>query len=275
MNALATAIYCGRQCVPAPDPADRGLAYGDGVFETVLLHAGQRVWWPAHLERLARGAAALGIAMPDVAWLEAQVHALCGQAPARAVFKLILSAGAGGRGYARAEPAEPTLLLSLHDAPAPVSVPLALRWCDTRMAIQPALAGIKHLNRLEQVLARAEWRDAGIHEGLMLDTEDRVACATAANVFALIGGRWLTPPVHRRGVAGVARAWVLAHAPQAAEAELTRTELESAEALFLCNAVRGILPVGSLGRQRWAPHPSLNELRRCLGRAEPAFQTGS
>jgi 4-amino-4-deoxychorismate lyase len=274
VSALATAVYRGRQRIAAPDPADRGLAYGDGLFETVLVFAHQAVWWPAHWARLARGAAALGFGLPQREWLEAELGPLLSSAPDNAVLKLILTRGAGGRGYAADPELEPTLVLSVHAAPPQPAGPLVLRWCDTRLAIQPVLAGIKHLNRLEQVLARAEWRDPAIHEGLMLDTEGRVACATAANVFARIGGRWLTPPVHRRGVAGVARAWVLANAPDAAEAELTAADVESAEALFLCNAVRGILPVGRLGQKHWAPHPALDDLRRRLGRDEPAFDPG-
>lgn len=275
MSALATLIFRGTQRTGAIDAADRGLAYGDGLFETALVHDGLVVWWPAHLARLSEGAARLHIPMPDVAWLASQLAGFIAPAPARAVLKLVLTRGVGGRGYAAPEVVEPTLCLSLHAAPAIVPAPVALRWCDTRLAIQPALAGIKHLNRLEQVLARAEWTDPAIHEGLMLDAEGRLGCATAANVFALREGRWLTPPVQRRGVAGVARGWVLANEPGAAEAELSRAQVESADALFLCNAVRGILPVGRLGDRSWAPHPALAALQRRLGRSEPAFDPGS
>jgi 4-amino-4-deoxychorismate lyase len=275
MSALATVIYRGRERVAALDPADRGLAYGDGVFETVLVHARRAVWWLPHWNRLARGAARLGLGLPQREWLEAELGVLLPKAPDRAVLKLILSRGASGRGYAADPDAEPTLVISMHGVPATAAEPIVLRWCDTRVAIQPALAGIKHLNRLEQVLARAEWNEPGIHEGLMLDTEGRVAGATSANVFARIGDRWLTPPVTRRGIAGVARDWVLANVPEAGEAELSPADVESAEALFLCNAVRGILPVGSLGERRWAAHPALDQLRRRLARSEPAFDPGS
>jgi len=274
MSALATAIYRGTEAVPALDPAERGLAYGDGLFETLRVFGGQPVWWAQHLDRLARGAAVLGIPMPARDWLQARVRELLQAAPQDAVLKRVLTRGVGGRGYAAGALA-PTLVLSLHPAPALITTPLALRWCDTRMAIQPALAGLKHLNRLEQVLARREWSDPAIHEGLMLDIEDGVACATSANVFARVHGRWLTPPVDRRGVAGVARAWVLANVPDSGEAGFTRDSIESADSLFLCNAVRGILPVGSLGTRRWAPHPALAELQQLLGRAEPAFATRS
>lgn len=275
MSALASLLFRGTQRLDALDPADRGLAYGDGLFETALVHDGLVVWWPAHLARLSEGAARLRIPLPDVAWLTSQLAGFVARAPARAVLKLVLTRGVGGRGYAPPATVEPTLALSLHAAPARAAEPLALRWCDTRLSLQPALAGIKHLNRLEQVLARAEWSDPAIHEGLMLDADGQLGCATAANVFALHEGRWLTPPVQRRGVAGVARAWVLANEPAAAEAELSRAQVESAEALFLCNAVRGILPVGRLGDRSWAPHPALAALQRRLGRSEPAFHPGS
>ena len=275
MSALATAIYRGRERVAALDPGDRGLAYGDGLFETVLLQSQRAVWWPAHWARLARGAAALGIGLPQREWLEAELGTLLPAAPTRAVLKLVLTRGSGSRGYAAPDGMAPTLVLSVHAVPAPLPEAITVRWCETRLSIQPRLAGLKHLNRLEQVLARAEWSDPAVHEGLMLDADGRLGCATAANVFARVGGRWLTPPVDRRGVAGLARAWVLENVGGAAEAELDRGQVEAAEALFLCNAVRGILPVGSLGARRWAPHPALEALRRQLGRSEPAFDPGS
>ncbi|HBD20918.1 MAG TPA: aminodeoxychorismate lyase [Arenimonas sp.] len=271
MSALATAIYRGRERVPALDPADRGLAYGDGLFETMRVSGAAVPWWDAHLARLAHGAQRLGIPKPDTAWLAEAAAALLADAPSEAVLKLVLTRGVGGRGYAAPETPQPTLLLSVHPLPAPFDGPLTLRWCDTRLALQPRLAGLKHLNRLEQVLARAEWNDAAIHEGLVLDAAGRVTCATAANVFAFIGGRWLTPALHEAGVAGIARGWVLANAPGAQEAELRPADIESAGALFLCNAVRGILPVGRLGSIDWAPHPALDELRRRLRRDVPAF----
>lgn len=271
MSALATAIYRGHERVPAPDPADRGLAYGDGLFETMRVSGGVVPWWDAHAARLAKGARRLGIPTPDAAFLAGEAAALLATAPAGAVLKLVLTRGVGGRGYSPPEVTVPTLVLSVHPLPAPFEGPLTLRWCDTRLALQPRLAGLKHLNRLEQVLARAEWSDPGVQEGLMLDAAGRVTCATAANVFALVGGRWLTPALHEAGVAGIARGWVLANAPGAQEAELRPADIESAEALFLCNAVRGILPVGRLGSIAWAPHPALDELRRRLRRDVPAF----
>lgn len=268
---MSVRLYSGQRRIEALDPRDRGLAYGDGVFETILVHRGEPVWWNEHVRRLARGCEALGIRMPDAAFLRGEADALVA-GRARGVFKLILTRGVGERGYAPPPGTPPTLVLSLSDAPpAPPGDGLVLRWCDTRLAIQPRLAGIKHLNRLEQVLARAEWSDPSIHEGLLCDTAGCVVSATSANLFALVEDRWLTPPVAGCGVAGTCRDWLLGHVPGAAEATLSRLEIESAQALVLCNAVRGILPVAALGERRWAMPEATRGLVRALADAEPAF----
>lgn len=168
---------------------DRGLAYGDGLFETLLVHEGRAVWWDAHWRRLRWGAERLRIALPDERVVAAEASDLI-EGMTHGVLKCVLTRGSGGRGYAPPAEAEPMLVLSLHAPPAATpSQGLEVRWCDTRLALQPALAGIKHLNRLEQVMARMEWNAPSIHEGLMLDTDERVICATAGNVFARIGGR--------------------------------------------------------------------------------------
>ena len=268
MNAR---IYRGKLRVDAIDPRDRGLAYGDGVFETILFHRGEPVWWDAHAARMRRGCEALGIATPDPEFLRVQ----CAETIAsctRGVLKIVVTRGVGERGYAITADHEPTVMLSLGDAPPPSPVSgLTLRWCDTQLGIQPRLAGIKHLNRLEQVLARAEWNDPAIHEGLVCNTQGRVVSATAANLFLLRDSRWLTPPVVDCGVAGICRAWLLANVPGCVEAELGRADIESADAVILCNSVRGILPVAALGERRWALDPRVIALRRSLAVAEPGF----
>ncbi len=273
MNAR---IFVGDRRVEGVAADDRGLAYGDGLFETLRAYRGEAPWWDAHWARLERGAQRLRLPLPDQDFVRAQADAALEGVDA-GVLKLIVTRGSGGRGYAPAEAAEPAWILSAHPLPSALRDGLALRWCDTRLSIQPALAGIKHCNRLEQVLARAEWNDASASdrdadEGLMLDTEDNVVCATAANVFARIDGRWLTPRMDRCGVAGVCRAWVLSEL-NADESRLSRPQLESAETVFLCNAVRGILPVARLGERAWAPHPQVSVLRGHLAAAAPMFAT--
>jgi 4-amino-4-deoxychorismate lyase len=264
-------IFCGDRQVDGVAGDDRGLSYGDGVFETILVHRGEPVWWREHWQRFAKGAGALGISMPDDSFVRRHVESLI-SAGDRQVVKLILTRGSGGRGYAPPMDAAPTLVMSRHDAP-PSTPPegIRVRWCDTRLAIQPALAGLKHCNRLEQVLARAEWQDADFFEGLMCDTEGRVVGATAANLFVFGNGRWKTPGLHRCGVAGVARGWLLANLEPVEVSDLMPADVEAADAVFLCNAVRGILPVRQLGQRQWPRHAVVEQIRRQLAQALPAF----
>lgn len=264
-------IFVGRRAVNAVPAGDRGLAYGDGLFETMRSHRGTLPWWEAHWVRLCGGARRLGFALPDEALVQAEATALLDGADA--VLKLLVTRGTGGRGYAPPADNEPTWLLSCHPLPTPMPAGgVTLRWCDTRMSIQPVLAGLKHCNRLEQVLARREWADPAIHDGLMLDTDGHVVSATSANLFVLSHGRWLTPDVSRCGIAGVCRAWALAQLG-AGEVALRPADVERADALFVCNAVRGILLVARLGGRTWSPHPEVLALQRRLAGAHPAFAT--
>ncbi len=272
----------------------RGLAYGDGVFETMRAHRGAISWWSAHWARLAHGAKVLGIRLPSQALVEAERDALLRNAP-DAVIKLMLIRGSGGRGYAPDPDAAPLWWLSAHPLPSPSSPAVRLRWCETRLSAQPRLAGLKHCNRLEQVLAHAE-RDAlaglsdtdsgganvaACDDGLMRDESGAVIAATAANLFIYrderknssddrLASGWSTPRLDRCGIAGICRGWALT-ALNAREATLNPVDVESADAVFLCNAVRGILPVAQLGARRWSRHPALTEAQSRLAAAHPAF----
>jgi len=260
-------VFRGDERIDAVSPADRGLAYGDGLFETMRAWRGDVPWWDRHWARLAQGAHLLGIGLPDEVRVRDELRALP-DGPGR-VPKLLLTRGEGLRGYAPS-PGPATWVLSSHDAPAP-RARIALRWCETRLAVQPRLAGVKHCNRLEQVLARGEWpAGEGADEGLMLDATDHVASAIAGNVFALCDGQWRTPRLDRCGVHGVMRGWALP-ALGAIEARLSPTDIDAADALFVCNAVRGILEVERLGDRRWSPHPQVAALRHRLAADHPAF----
>jgi 4-amino-4-deoxychorismate lyase len=231
---------------------DRGFGYGDGLFETIRVAAGALPLWPYHLARLAAGCRRLGLAPPDAAALRLEVDVVRG-ADRDLVVKVIVTRGAGERGYAPPPNASPTRVVLA--APLPDTPPrsyrdgIAVRWCSMRLALQPALAGIKHLNRLEQVLARAEWSDPAIGEGLLCDGDGRAIGATAANLFAVCDGVLVTPGVDRCGVAGVLRAWMLdgaAGAPMVVR-DMLPAEVESASEVFVGNSVRGVLPVSRIG----------------------------
>lgn len=238
---------------------DRGLAYGDGLFETIRFVAGAAPLWAGHMARLARGALRLRLAAPAAAvWAAEAARVADGR---DCVVKLVLTRGSG-RGYGAAAASGARRIVQR--LPLPAFDPeayrhgLRLRWCRLRLAEQPALAGLKHLNRLEQVLARSEWRDRRIDEGLCMAADGRVVCATAANVFIVRDGTVATPALDRCGVAGVARAFLLARARRRWPVVVTAlrpADLEAADEVFLCNAVRGVMPVRALARWRWRPGP--------------------
>lgn len=270
---MSVRCFVGAVAVDSVPADDRGFAYGDGVFETMRAHAGAVPWWDAHWARLIRGAARLRMTLPDQDRVLAEAESLLGGAGG--VLKLVVSRGCGGRGYAPPAAATPTWVLSRHALPSPFPERLTLRWCDTRLGLQPALAGIKHCNRLEQVLARAEWDGAPepertADEGLMRSSDGEVVCATAANLFVLRGGRWRTPRIDRCGVAGICRQWLLG-AVDVEETVLQVADIETADAIFLCNAVRGILPVVRLGARNWPLHGQVIELQRRLAVVHPGF----
>jgi 4-amino-4-deoxychorismate lyase len=255
MNAAASATWHNGQRVDAlPSLAvdNRGLAYGDGLFETMAVRDGRVLLRERHLARLATGLARFGIAAPPADALAATLgEAAAGNAAA--CLKLIVTRGAGSRGYTPATDAPTEWLLQRlpWSPPRQDRPPAALRTSSVRLALQPLLAGLKHLNRLEQVLARREFPAPAHDEVLQLDAEGRVACASAANVFCLRDGRLRTPRVDRCGVAGVLRAEVLALSasgvlPPATEADLVPDDVYGADEVFLTSSLRGAWPVAAL-----------------------------
>ena len=252
---------------------DRGLAYGDGLFETTLCVAGKATLWSRHFERLISGCERLALPLPDARVLVHEIAQVAGDR-ARCVVKIVLTRGPGVRGYAPPAESAPTRVVSVSDEPSPHATGaaggIAVRWCSTRLGCNAALAGLKHLNRLEQVLARGEWTDDAFAEGLMRDTEDRVVCATAANLFVASGGRLHTPRVDRCGVAGVARRELIVTKPAGGEVvvrDMLAADVESADEVFLCNSVRGVMPVTRLGERTLAVGPITRAAQAALARA--------
>ena len=248
---------------------DRGLAYGDGLFESIRFVGAAAPLWPRHMQRLVESCRRLRMPAQDPARLWREALEVARGMP-QSVVRITLTRGVGERGYALPVSPQTTRVVAAFAPPQLAHEAYALgvrmRVCDIRLAEQPLLAGMKHLNRLEQVLARAEWSeqaiDAAIAEGVLCDQHGRVISATMANLFALIDGVLLTPALDRCGVAGVARAEVLAAYPQARTAELTLDALLGASEIFLSSSVRGILPVQSLGDRVYAPGSATRQLQQ-------------
>ncbi|BAN49521.1 aminodeoxychorismate lyase [Metapseudomonas resinovorans] len=246
---------------------DRGLAYGDGLFETIAVRAGRPPLLEYHLARLAEGCRRLGIAL-DLALMRTELLAFSAGL-GEGVAKLMITRGEGLRGYAPPPVALPRRILQSSAFPAypeaNAEQGVRLFPCATRLAEQPLLAGLKHLNRLEQVLARAEWQGGEFAEGLMRDQSGRVIEAVFSNLFLVRDGGLVTPDLSRCGVAGVMRAALLGSArAQGIEVDVRDVsygELLQADEVFLCNSLFGIWPVRSVTEQNWPVGPLTRKLQ--------------
>ena len=238
---------------------DRGLAYGDGVFRTLKIHQNKPVWWADHYAKLAHDCRALELACPDPNLLRFEVEAVTRELAEGAV-KIIVTRGEGARGYALSNPVSPTRIVMASTLPAhpqQATGGVNVRWCNLRLARQPQLAGIKHLNRLENVLARNEWRDPDIAEGLLCDDTGAVIGGTMSNLFIIREGRLHTPDLTQTGVDGVARLRILrAAALYGIDVRIRRLESEeilAADEVFLSNSIIGVWRVARLDDRQWKP----------------------
>lgn len=226
--------------------SDRAFGYGDGVFRTVRLVEGRVAAWSRHVQKLQADLSRLGLPPVDIGRVEADLMALGGRHP-DCVARITVSAGLSARGYRRT--ADAPLVTSVRATAVPawpagvVQAGIDLYLCRLRLADQPALAGVKHLNRLEQVLARAEWDDDRIAEGLTLDSAGHAICGTMSNLFIVEGDRLATPDLARCGVEGVQRARILDWARQrglaVAVEPLPVARVQAADSLVVCNSVIG------------------------------------
>jgi 4-amino-4-deoxychorismate lyase len=256
---------------------DRGLNYGDGLFETMRLHQGKIPLLARHLARLQADCQRIALPYPGEACITRDVEALAGGAAVDGIVRVVLTRGDGGRGYAPPPDARGRRIVALHPLAAAGPPSLSVGICETRLGRSPALGGMKHLGRLEQVLAAGEVAAAGWDEGLMLDESGQVIEATRHNLFFVRDGQLLTPPLPGCGVAGVMRALVLEALPSAGlaggEAQLRYHELHEIQEMLLCNAVAGVRPVNRIAGRRLGPASIIDSLRAPLAAAGVAWLT--
>ena len=228
---------------------DRGLQFGDGVFETIAVRDGRPVWLRDHLDRLHEACQRLRFRRsPDLPQLEQEAMQLC-RGQDEAVLKIIVTRGCSGSGYRTAD-GEPNRILLLNEGSrhnaivARVGIEAGI--CQQRLGVNPTLAGIKHLNRLEQVLGRMEC-EGRWQEGLMRDPEDNIVEGTMSNLFLVSGDRLVTPSLARAGVEGITRARILAIARRMGIhcdiRDVSADELATIDGMFVCNSLIGIWPV--------------------------------
>lgn len=241
---------------------DRGLLYGDGVFRTLLLRNGQILHWHRHYLRLHKDCNAIKLPCPPEPQLYEELESLI-QGAQNGVVKIILTRGPADRGYA--PPPHPIVTRLISMSPPPVypetffTLGVRVHVCQTRLGNQPALAGTKHLNRLENVMAASEWNDAEIAEGLLLDQSGFVIEGVRSNIFMVKHGALMTPDLSRCGVSGVQRERLIEWAAQqGVTCEITDILLEDllqADEIFLINSVIGLWPVRELLGYRREHHP--------------------
>lgn len=259
----------GSECASI-DATDRGFTVGDGLFETIAIRDGGPRLWQAHAERLLDGCRRLAIPAPSMDDLRLELErARAGAASGSA--RITVTRGPGPRGYAPPSAPAPTRVVAFYPTTdtKPHRAGFTLRWCHTRLALQPALAGLKHLNRLEQVLARAEWDDPAIDEGIMLATDGRVVECVMSNLFLVNDRTLVTPALDECGVCGVMRRQILETARrQGIDTEVRRVEpdeVQRADAVFVTNAVRGIVAVERIDDLRYArDEPIVRQLMDCM-----------
>ncbi len=251
---------------------DRGFAYGDGVFRTFPLRHGKPVLWQRQYAKLANDCRALKIDCPPAALLERDLSLL--DTP-DCIVKIVVTRGDSARGYAPPPAAVPARVIISSPLPqclaAYSSQGVGVHLCRTRVAVQPTL---EHLNRLENMLARAEWSDPDIAEGLLCDTEDNMIGGTMSNLFIARRGRLITPDLTRCGVAGVMRDFVMelahAHGIPLQVTAISLDDLFDAEEVFVVNSVIDLWPVVALGPRTWNPGALGSQMQQWIADAQGA-----
>jgi 4-amino-4-deoxychorismate lyase len=250
---------------------DRGFAYGDGVFRTLQVRDGRSLAWRYQFRRLQHDCAAIGIACPPEVLLGDEIARVAANERVCAV-KIMVTRGSGQRGYAMPREAQPSRVVMSAPLPAhPASWSgsgIRARICALRLGFQPALAGIKHLNRLENVLARQEWRDPDIAEGLLLDADSNVIGGTMTNVFIVRNDALVTPDLRRCGVSGATRdrivACAAAHGVACTVSDVPVSEALQADELMVANSMIGVWQVRELADRKWPPGTMVRTIRRWL-----------
>jgi 4-amino-4-deoxychorismate lyase len=260
------------------DISDRGLAFGDGLFETIAVRGHQPRFLELHLARLLDGSARLRLPPVDAVALERDLRQRAASIT-DGVLKLIVTRGPGPRGYALPPRPVPTVAIGLESRAAEPWRPIRARWCETIAGRSPATAGLKTLGRLEQVLARAEWSDDSAEEGLMVGEDGYLVGGTASNVFLVMRGELVTPAITAAGIRGIMRRVIMREALAAelpvVESRVARGDVADAAEIFVSNALTGIRPVAALGAQAWAVGPVTRQLAARLAKAGVGECAGS
>lgn len=249
---------------------DRGFLYGDGLFETIRIRRGKLLFWAEHMARLANGAAVLGLELGGrpAGWEAAAREGIRRSGAQEAVLRLQVTRGPGPRGLGVEGSGPPSVVMTLHPAPEERGnrpQPLRLILSTVPVLSRHPLNGVKSTSRLSHILAWIEATQAGADEALLLNEHREVVEATSANLFWIADESLLTPPVTAGALPGVARAKLLQHAGRiglkSAERGTRPEEVLEADAVFLTNSIRGVMPVAELDGRPLGQSPWWSRLR--------------
>lgn len=245
--------------------SDRGLLYGDAFFTTIKVTAGRVEHWALHSERLIFSVERLGFPSPDLTLIEEELQAFVKEQSditqsVDGVVRLTISRGSGLRGYKA--PASPEVQRILSWAPIKSSTTfdsgVSLSLCSTPPSVNPMLAGIKHCNRLAEILAADEVLKS-CFDGIM-SLNDKVICGTKSNIYFYLNEQWQTPRLDLAGVNGTVRRWLLNNQSDFVEAEISHKEMASARYCLVSNAIVGIIPVCAIEATNYELFPGWQEL---------------
>lgn len=252
-------------------PLDRGFAYGDGVFRTLKIKDGLPEYWPQHYQKLFADCTAIQLVCPSAELLMHDMQQLF-LPDESAVAKIIITRGVGDRGYAPPAVTAPMRVmlktkLPTYDARY-FSEGINLHVCNTKCTQQALLAGVKHLNRLENVLARMEWNDPDFFDGVMSDHHKNIIACTSANIFARFNNTLLTPDLTHCGIHGVTRQRILNTAHLLGLKPIVKSfsmaKLLTADDVIICNSLIGAMQVKQLSTQHWAPSQFAESVRQVI-----------
>ena len=246
-------------------PDDRGLLYGDGLFETIAFHRGRSALWSLHMARLADGCRRLALPPPDIDLLAAECRELLGDGDS-AVIRIAITRGSGGRAYFPPESPEPTRILMRRALPGDLEIQrtrgLEMHTSSIRLDGN-IIGGLKHMNRLEQVLIADECARHRAGEALVLDSTGMIVEGLAGNVIVIRENRLIAPGPHPAAVAGVGLEWLRRHPESALEERpMAAAEVTGEDALWVINSVRGPCPVRSLDGRTLVRDRRISEWRQ-------------
>jgi 4-amino-4-deoxychorismate lyase len=253
-------------------PLDRGFSYGDGVFRTMRMTAGSVASWPIHYSKLVEDCNRIDIVCPSSDLLHADIQRLNDDEVADAVIKIVVTRGEGTRGYALPALAQPNRVVIKSAYPqypaSNFSQGVSLHLCQLRLGHQPQLAGIKHLNRLENILARMEWNSSAYADGVLQDIHGNIIECTAANLFIRSGKDLVTPDLAMCGVAGITRQRILQLSePLGLNVHIGRismADMMSADEILICNSLYGAWQVIDFNQRQWLGQPLASTIRELL-----------